>query len=140
MSLRFNDEPLKKRDSSHDDEIIKYEYKKRMKVLSTNKDGSVDKYVEEGYWDEERSSWSDFINSYDLGSVSQQVLSHLEKGTPLVTAHTLPPADYTKLEKGAEIKKEMAVKGITIDQLVDAITSAMAEKAKASEVVEEGAK
>lgn len=140
MSSRFNDEPVKKRDSSHDDEMIKYEYKQRMKVLSTNKDGSVDKYVEEGYWQEEKSSWSDFINSYDLGSVQEQVMSHIEKGTPLITAHTLPPADYTKLEKGAEIKREMSEKGISIDQLVDAITSAMAEKAKASEVVEEGAK
>ena len=139
MSSRFKDEPVKKRDSSHDDEMIKYEYKKRMRVLSTNQDGSVDKYVEECYWEEEKSSWSDFINSYDLGSVQEQVMSHIEKGTPLVTAHTLPPADYTKLEKGAEIKREMSEKGITIDQLLDAITSAMAEKAKAQEVVEEGA-
>lgn len=140
MNSRFNYESVKKRDSTHDDEIINYEYKKRMKVLSTQKDGSVDKYVEEGYWEEERSSWSDFINSYDLGSVSEQVLSHIEKGTPLVTAHTLPPADYTKLEKGAEIKREMSQKGISFDQLVDAVTSAMVDKAKASEVIEEGAK
>ena len=107
MNTRFNYKPIPKRDSSNDDVFYKYSYVKRIKVLSTQKDGSVDKFVEEFYWKKEKCKWSDFIKSYDIGSVSEQVINHITKGTPLVTAHTLPSGDYTQLEKGAAIKKEM---------------------------------
>lgn len=133
MNSRFNYEPVKPRDKSQDDIFIKYSYEKKIRVLSTQKDGSVDKYVEEPYWKEEKCSWSDFIKSYDLGSVSEQVINHITKGTPLVTAHTLPAGDYTKLEKGAEIKREMASKGITMEMLIEAYEEA---NRKAASVVD----
>lgn len=129
MITRFNYVKPQTRDSSHDDEFKTYEYKTRIKVLSTHKDGSVDKYIEESYFEEESSSWSDYINSFNLGSVSEQVMNHLSKGTPLVTAHVLPSADYTKLEKGAEIKREMTEKGISFDMIVKAVQEAMEKKA-----------
>ena len=132
MNSRFNYKPIKKRDSSKDDEFSKFDYVKKMRVISTQKDGSVDKYEEEGFFKEEKSSWSEFINSYNLGSVSEQVLDHISKGTPLVTAHTLPSADYTQLEKGARIKREMAEKGITFDSLVESLISAMKRKTEVS--------
>ena len=125
MNSRYNYKLPKPRDSSKDDEFSTFTLEKRIKVLSTNKDGSVDKYTEETFWKEEKSSWGEYIKSFDLGSVQEQVMNHLTKGTPLVTAHVLPPADYTKLEKGAEIKREMAEKGITIDQIVNAVKEAI---------------
>lgn len=128
MISRFNYVKPKKRDSSKDDEFENYEYVKRIRVISTNKDGSVDKYVEECVWTSEKSSWKDFIKSYDLGSVSKQVMDHLSKGTPLVTAHTLPPADYTKIGKGAEIKREMEQKGITLDMVKQALSEMLVSK------------
>lgn len=135
MNSRYNYKLPKPRDSSNDDEFSTFTLEKRIKVLSTNKDGSVDKYVEESFWKEEKSSWGEYIKSFDLGSVQEQVINHLTKGTPLVTAHVLPPADYTKLEKGAEIKREMAEKGITIDQIVSAVKEAIKPK---NEAVAEG--
>ena len=128
MISRFSYVKPKKRDFSKDDEFETYEYIERIRVISTNKDGSVDKYVKECVWVSEKSSWKDFIKSYDLGSVSKQVLDHLTKGTPLVTAHTLPPADYTKLGKGAEIKREMEQKGITLDMVKQAISDMFISK------------
>lgn len=139
MISRFNYEENKKRDSSKDDEFSKFSYEKRMKVLSTNKDGSVDKYVEENYWKEEKGSWKEFMKSYDLGSPSEQVKDHIKKGTPLVTAHTLPYGDYTTLEKGAEIKREMSEKGITLEMVVDAVKEALQPKVEEQQVVQEGA-
>lgn len=124
MITRFNYVPVAPRDTSHDDEFYKYSYEKRIKAISNNKDGSVKDYVEEFFWKKEKSSWKDFIESYDLGSTSKQVIDHLTKGTPLITAHTLPSGDYTQLEKGAEIKREMAEKGITLDMLVQALKEA----------------
>ncbi len=124
MITRFNYVLPKLRDSSHDDERFIWKLVKTIRVLSTNKDGSVDKYVEDDVWVKEKDSWSEFIKSYDLGSVSEQVINHITKGTPLVTAHTLPAGDYTKLEKGAEIKREMAQKGITLEMLVQALNEA----------------
>lgn len=137
MNSRFNYEPVKKRDSSEDDVFYKWEYKKRIKVLSTNKDGSVGDYVEENFWDKEKCSWSDFINSYDTRSIQEQVMDHLTKGTPLTTAHTLPSADYTQLEKGAEIKREMTEKGITIEMLVQALKEANVVQSVKEEVKSE---
>ena len=52
-------------------------------------------------------------------------MDHIQKGTPLVTAHTLPAADYTEIAKGAEIKREMAEKGITIDMIVKAVNDSL---------------
>lgn len=131
MISRFDYEEPKQRDSSHDDEMKKYSYEKRMKVLSKNKDGSVDKYIEENYWKEEKSSWSDYINSFNLGSPQEQMINHLTKGTPLVTAHTLPAGDYTKLMKGAEIRREMQEKGITLEMIIQALSE------ESSKVIEE---
>jgi hypothetical protein len=128
MNSRINYKLPKSRDSSKDDIFIKYTYEKRIKVLSTNKDGSVDKYVEENFWKEESSSWSDYMKSFDLGTPHEQVMSHLQKGTPLVTAHVLPDADFTKLQKGAEIRKEMAEKGISLEMIISALQDAVVEK------------
>lgn len=129
MITRFNYQPVPKRDSSKDDVFYKCSYEKKIRVLSTQKDGSVDKYTEEHFWKKEKCSWQDFIKSYNLGSVCQQVMDHLTKGTPLVTAHTLPAGDYTQIEKGAEIKREMAEKGLTLDMIVNAVNEKLqAEK------------
>lgn len=128
MITRFDYKPPKKRDSSNDDEFITYSYEKKLIPLSKNEDGSIDKYEEQTFWKEEKSSWSEYIKSFDLGSVSKQVLDHIEKGTPLITAHTLPAGDYTQLEKGASIKREMAEKGITLEMLVEAFKSAAASQ------------
>lgn len=72
-----------------------------------------------------KTKWSDFIKSFDLGSPSEQVINHLTKGTPLVTAHTLPAGDYTKesILKGAEIVREMNLKGITLEMVEEALNS-----------------
>ena len=121
MITRFNYKPPKQRDSSHDDEFSTFSYEKKIIPLSKNEDGSIDKYTEECFWKEEKSSWSEYIRSFDIGSVQEQVMSHLTKGTPLVTAHTLPAADYTQLEKGAKIKRELDEKGITLEMIVSAV-------------------
>lgn len=136
MISRFKYEPVKERDSSNDNFFRTYKLIKQIKVLSTNKDGSVDKYTEKSVWKEEKSSWLDFIKSYDLGSVSEQVINHLTKGTPLVTAHTLPAGDYTSIGKGAEIKHEMAEKGITLDMVIQAVKDSMKEKEAAASTSE----
>lgn len=148
MITRFNYVKVNPRDSSTDDIFFKFSYVKRIKVLSTNKDGSVDKYVEQSFWKKEKCSWKDFIASYDLGSVSEQVINHISKGTPLVTAHTLPAGDYTQIEKGAQIKREMAEKGVTLEMLTQAFieankkaseTSVSKEDTSASKEAEGGA-
>lgn len=124
MITRFNYVLPEPRDASQDDVFYKWSLEKKIRVLNTQKDGSVDNYVEEEFWKKEKCSWRDFIESYNLGSVQEQVMNHLTKGTPLVTAHTLPAGDYTKLEKGAEINREMKEKGITIEMLVEAFNKA----------------
>lgn len=128
MNTRVNYKLPKQRDNSHDDEFSKYDYKSKMRVLSTQKDGSVDKYEETSEFVEEKSSWSEFIGSYNLGSIQEQVMDHITKGTPLVTAHTLPAGDYTKLEKGAEIKREMQEKGITVDMIIEGVSKVLLEQ------------
>lgn len=130
MITRFKYVPVKPRDTSSDDIFYKYSYEKKIKVLTKNDDGSVKDYVEEHFWKKEKNSWKEFIDSYDIGSVEEQVINHLTKGTPLVTAHTLPAGDYRNLEKGAEIKREMAQKGITLEMLVNAINEEMSKKAE----------
>lgn len=124
MNTRFNYVKPEPRDSSQDDVFYKWIVDKKIRVLSTQKDGSVDSYVEELFWKKEKCSWADFIKSYDLGSVQEQVMNHIETGAPLVTANTLPAGDYTKLEKGAQIKREMAQNGITLEMLVQALQEA----------------
>ena len=69
---------------------IDYEAKSKIIPISFNDDKSVKEYVEETIFVEKKSKWKDYIKSFDLGSPSEQVISHLTKGTPLVTAHTLP--------------------------------------------------
>ena len=128
MITRFNYKPVEKRDSSHDDEFSNFSYEKKIIVLSTNKDGSVDKFVEKSFWKEKKSSWSEYVQSFNIGTVQEQVMDHLTKGTPLVTAHVLPSADYTKIEKGAEIKREMSEKGISLEMLVQAFNEAINNK------------
>ena len=125
MNTRFNYKPIEPRDNSHDDEFYKWSYEKKIRVLNNQKDGSVDNYVEEDFWKSEKCSWEEFIKSYDIGSIQEQVMNHITKGTPLVTEHTLPAGDYTQLEKGAAIKREMAQKGITQEMLVQAVIEAM---------------
>lgn len=134
MITRFNYKPPKKRDSSHDDEFSKYRYEEKIVVISTQKDGSVDKYVKKTVWVEDKNSWKEFMKSFDLGTVSDQMLSHLSKGTPLVTTHVLPPADYTKIGKGAEIKREMAEKGVSLEMVVQAVKEAMQPKVQEKKV------
>lgn len=137
MITRFNYQPVSKRDSSKDDDFYKCSYEKKIHVLSTQKDGSVDKYVEKHFWKKEKCSWKDFIKSYDIGSVSEQVLNHLSKGTPLVTAHTLPAGDYTQIEKGAQIKREMAEKGLTLEMIVNAVNEKLQAEEQAIQKKEE---
>lgn len=131
MNTRFNYIAPTPRDSSNDDIFYKWSLKKKIRVLSTQKDGSVEDYIEEDFWDKEKCSWKEFIESFNIGSVQDQVMNHLTKGTPLITAHTLPAGDYTQLEKGAEIKREMAAKGITLDMLVEAYAKEIAAKSEA---------
>lgn len=138
MNTRFNYVKPESRDSSQDDVFYKWTLEKKIRVLNTQKDGSVDNYVEEFIWKKEKCSWADFIKSYDIGSIQEQVMNHLTKGTPLVTAHTLPAGDYTQLEKGAQIKREMAEKGITIDMIVQAIQEAAKPKEEVKEEVSNG--
>ena len=44
MNSRFNYKPPRKRDSSHDDEFKIFKYEEKIEVISTAKDGSVEKY------------------------------------------------------------------------------------------------
>lgn len=105
-------------------EFIEYERIEQVKPLSYQDEAKsiVKEYETITFYKEKKRSWSDFIKSYDIGSVSDQVLSHIKKGTPLITAHTLPPGDYTpeSLKKGADIIREMADNGITLDMLEEA--------------------
>lgn len=105
-------------------EFIEYERIVQLKPLSFQDEAKtiVKEYEEVTIYKEKKRSWYDFIASYDIGSVSDQVLSHIHKGTPLVTAHTLPPGDYTPeaLSKGANIIKQMADNGITLEMIEEA--------------------
>lgn len=118
---------------------IKYEYElvTILEPISFNEDKTIKEYKEVSKYVVKKTKWKDFIKSFDLGSPSEQFLNHLSKGTPLVTAHTLPYGDYTKdnLLKGAEIVREFAKKGITIDMLEAYIK---AEKEKPAEGAGEG--
>lgn len=137
MRNRFDYQPIKKRDSSQDDVFYTYSYEDKIIVISKHEDGSVDKYEKRPFWKKVKNSWKEYISTFDLGSVSQQVMDHITKGTPLVTAHTLPSADYTQLEKGASIKREMAEKGISLDEIVSAVKSSLAEQEQPKEQKEE---
>lgn len=112
--------------------------------ISFNEDKTIKEYKEVQKYVCHKTLWKDFIKSFDIGSPSEQVLNHLEKGTPLVTAHTLPDGDYTRdsLLKGAEIKREMDSQGITLDMIVEATKRANAESSaeakEESEVVANG--
>lgn len=108
---------------------VEYELITIIEPISFNDDKTIKEYREITKYVEHRSKWSDFIKSFDLGSPSEQVLNHLSKGTPLVTAHTLPAGDYTKdnLLKGAEIVREMQKKGISLE-MIEAALAAQNEK------------
>lgn len=112
-----------------------YELIKIIEPISFNDDKTIKEYKENDSYKLKKSKWCDFIKSFDLGSVSDQVFNHLKKGTPLVTAHTLPSGDYTSesLLKGAEIKREMSSKGITLEMIYDALTKANEKKIDSSE-------
>lgn len=103
--------------------------------ISFNEDKTVKEYKEISKYVVKKSKWTDFIKSYDLGSPSEQVISHLTKGTPLITAHTLPAGDYTpqSLLKGAEIVREMKAKGVTLEMIEQALASPKKEEEKEGE-------
>lgn len=121
-------EPIKK----------EYEYIKVIEPISFNEDKSVKEYKEREEYILHETLWADFINSFDIGSVSEQIINHLTKGTPLVTAHVLPDGDYTSqsLLKGAEVKREMDSKGITLDMIVEAVKKANNEASVNVDAVE----
>lgn len=98
--------------------------------ISFNDDKTVKEYKEISKYVVKKSKWADFIKSYDLGSPSEQVISHLTKGTPLITTHTLPAGDYTpqSLLKGAEIVREMKAKGVTLEMIEQALSSQVVEE------------
>ena len=98
---------------------IEYELITIIEPISFNPDKTIKEYREKSSYVEKRTKWKDFIKSFDIGSPSEQVMNHLTKGTPLITAHTLPAGDYTpqNLLKGAEIVREMKAKGITLDMI-----------------------
>lgn len=106
---------------------IECELVSKIHPISFNDDKSVKEYTEEDLWITKKSKWSDYIQSFDIGSPSEQIIEHLTKGTPLITAHTLPYGDYTNLNKGAEIVAEMRKKGITLEMIENALN---AEKEK----------
>ena len=136
MITRWNYQAPPKRDSSQDDIFYTYKLVKKIKPITTNKDGSVKDYTEEEYWEKEKNSWKEYSDSFSLGSVHEQVLNHLQKGTPLITAHTLPDGDYTQLEKGAKIRKELAEKGLTLDMIMEAFKTASVPEKK--DIIEKG--
>jgi len=104
---------------------LDYELVTLIEPISFNEDKTVKEYREVSKYVIKKSLWADFIKSYDLGTVSDQVMNHITKGTPLVTSSTLPPGDYTpsSLLKGAEIIREMRSKGITLEMLEEALTA-----------------
>lgn len=122
-----------------------YEFIVKLEPISFNEDKTIKEYKEVQSYNVRKTKWHDFIKSFDLGTISEQVMNHLTKGTPLVTAHTLPAGDYTPetLEKGASIRREMSEKGITLDMLVEAFKKAnekivASDSVKESEVVSNG--
>lgn len=112
---------------------IEYELVTKIRPISFNEDKSVNEYTEEDIWVERKSKWLDYLKSFDIGSPSEQVINHISKGTPLITAHTLPYGDYTNLNKGAEIVAEMRKKGITLEMIESAL---QAEKDNSSKKVD----
>lgn len=115
---------------------IRYEYEliTIIEPISFNDDKSIKEYKEIQKYNVRKSYWKDFIKSFDIGSISEQVMNHLTKGTPLITAHTLPDGDYTSesLIKGAEIVREMRAKGITLGMIEEAL--AQSKKGEATPV------
>ena len=109
---------------------VEFEYISLIDPISFNDDKSVKEYKLVERYVKHESYWKDFIKSFDLGSISEQVLNHITKGTPLVTAHTLPAGDYTpdSLKKGVEIVREMREKGITLDMISEALKSSVNEE------------
>lgn len=98
---------------------VEYEYITQIEPISYNEDKTLKEFKEKTLFVEKKSLWKDYIKSFDLGSISDQVINHITRGTPLVTSHTLPPGDYTNehLLKSAEVVREMQSKGITLDML-----------------------
>lgn len=136
MITRFNRKWVKPVKVS---EPIKYEYElvTIIEPISFNEDKTIKEYKEVSKYVCKKSKWKDFIKSFDLGSPSEQVMNHLTKGTPLVTAHTLPYGDYRSdnLLKGAEIIREMTSKGITLE-MIEASLKAEKESLNSSSVGE----
>lgn len=114
---------------------LEYELVTIIEPISFNDDKkTIKEYKEIQKYVVRKTKWKDFIKSFDLGSPSEQVLNHIYKGTPLVTAHTLPAGDYRSetLLKSAEIVREMNSKGITLEMLEEALkgSSASVESSK----------
>lgn len=119
---------------------VEYELVNKIHPLSFNGDKSVKEYTEEDIWIPKKSKWSDYLKSFDIGSPSEQVLNHLSKGTPLITAHTLPYGDYTNLNKGAEIVAEMRKKGITLEMIETALKAEKDKPVEEVKSIKEGEK
>lgn len=139
MTTRYNykwKKPLEKSSPIKEE----YELITQIEPISYNEDKTIKEYKEKTIYVVKKSLWSDFIKSYDIGSISEQIMNHLTKGTPLITAHTLPSGDYTpeSLLKGAEIVREMQSKGITLDMIEEALKVSLNETKLESEVVSNG--
>ena len=123
MITRYN-RKWKKPEKKSCPEFVEYELIEQVKPLSYQDEAKtiVKEFETITIYKEKKRNWSDFIKSYDIGSVSEQVISHIKKGTPLITGHTLPPGDYTpeSLKKGADIIRAMAENGITLEMLEEA--------------------
>lgn len=112
-----------------------YELITLIEPISYNEDKTVKEYKEISKYVVKKSLWEDYIKSFDIGSIQEQVMNHISKGTPLITAHTLPAGDYTpeSLLKGAEIVRQMNAQGVTLEMIESALKSQSNEEA-----IEEG--
>lgn len=107
--------------------------------ISFNEDKTIKEYKEISKYVCKKSKWHDFIESFDIGTISEQVMNHITKGTPLVTTHTLPAGDYTpsSLLKGAEIVREMREKGISLAMIEEAMKASSEKKVEEAVVSSE---
>lgn len=105
---------------------VSFELVTQIEPISFNEDKkTVKEYKEIEFYNVKKSKWKDYIKSFDVGSPSEQIMNHLTKGTPLITAHTLPYGDYTpeSMQKGQQISAILKEKGISLEQLEEYLNS-----------------